>query len=126
MCSSQTQPRVTLNSSLPVTKMPDPRKWRGMLQNAQDLLLHTVKVGTSPVVQGLRLHTRNAGGLGWIPGWGTRSHTLQLRDHMLQLKEKEKILHTAMKIMLCSSRGIPFSLKNEGSSDICYSNIYDP
>ena len=36
----------------------------------------------------------NAGGLGSIPGRGTRFHMLQLRVHMLWLK----ILHAAMKM----------------------------
>ena len=35
--------------------------------------------GTSPVVQGGRLHSSNAGGLGFILGQGTRSHRLQLK-----------------------------------------------
>ena len=30
--------------------------------------------GTSLVVQRVRLHAPNAGGPGWIPAWGTRSH----------------------------------------------------
>ena len=30
--------------------------------------------GTALVVQWVRLHTPNAGDLGSIPGWGTRSH----------------------------------------------------
>ena len=34
--------------------------------------------GTSLVAQWLRLCPPNAGGLGSIPGWGTRSHMLQL------------------------------------------------
>ena len=34
----------------------------------------------------LRLCASHAGGLGSIPGQGTRSHMLQLRVHMLQLK----------------------------------------
>ena len=34
----------------------------------------------------VRLGTPNAGSLGWIPGWETRSHLLQLRVLMLQLK----------------------------------------
>ena len=38
------------------------------------------------MVQWLRLHAPNAGGLGLIPGQGTRAHILQLRVHMLQLK----------------------------------------
>ena len=36
-------------------------------------------VGTSLVVQWLRLHTPNAGGPGSIPGQGTRSHMQQLK-----------------------------------------------
>ena len=37
-------------------------------------------IGTSPVVQWLRLHTPNAGwGAGLIPYWGSKSHMLQLR-----------------------------------------------
>ena len=36
-------------------------------------------MGTSVVVQWLRLHPPNAGGLGSIPGQGTRFHTPQLR-----------------------------------------------
>ena len=43
-------------------------------------------VGTSLVVQWLRLHSPNAGGLSSIPGQGTRSHTLQLRVWVPQLK----------------------------------------
>ena len=55
----------------------------------QEKLLHMIKkpAGTSLVVQGLRLHAYNAGGLGSIPGQGTRSHMPQL-----------KILHAATKI----------------------------
>ena len=37
------------------------------------------RVGTSLVVQWLRLHAPNAGGPGSIPGQGTRSHMPQLR-----------------------------------------------
>ena len=36
-------------------------------------------LGTSLVVQWLRLHAPNVGGLGSIPGQGTRSHMLQTR-----------------------------------------------
>ena len=43
-------------------------------------------MGTSLVVQRLRLHGPNAGGPGSIPGQGTRSHMLHLRARMLQLK----------------------------------------
>ena len=35
--------------------------------------------GTSQVVRRLRLHAPNAGGLGSIPGQGTKSHMLQLK-----------------------------------------------
>ena len=38
------------------------------------------------IVQWLRPHAPNAGGLGAVPGWGTRSHILQLRVCMPQLK----------------------------------------
>ena len=38
------------------------------------------------MVQWLRLHAPNAGGLGSVPGEGTRSHMPQLRVRMLQLK----------------------------------------
>ena len=43
--------------------------------------LRKVKIiwGTSLVVQWLRLHTPNAGGLGSIPGQGTGSHMPQLK-----------------------------------------------
>ena len=43
-------------------------------------------IGTSPVVQSLRLWDSNAGGLGSVPGQGTRSHMPQVRVHMLKLK----------------------------------------
>jgi len=42
--------------------------------------------GSSLVVQWLRLHSPNAGGRSSIPGQGTRSHTLQLRVWVPQLK----------------------------------------
>ena len=38
------------------------------------------------MVQWLRLRAPNAGGLGSIPGQGTRSHMLQLGARMLQLR----------------------------------------
>ena len=47
----------------------------------------------SLVVQWPRLCIPNAGGLGWIPGQGTRSHMLQLRDCMVQ----QKVLHATTK-----------------------------
>ena len=45
------------------------------------------------MIQWLRLYTPNAGGLGKIPSQGTRSHMLQLRVRMPQLK----MLHAATK-----------------------------
>ena len=42
------------------------------------------RVGTSLVVQWLRLHASTSRGPGSIPGWGTGSHTPQLRVLMLQ------------------------------------------
>ena len=44
-------------------------------------------IGTSLVVQRLRLHAPNAEGQGSIPGQETRSHTSRLRACMLQLKD---------------------------------------
>ena len=44
-------------------------------------ILVPVTPGTSLVVQWLSLQTPNAGGLGLIPGQGTRSHTLLLTAH---------------------------------------------
>ena len=47
------------------------------------------------MAQLLRLPAPNAGGLGSVPGQGTRSHKLQLRVHMPQ--RILKILHAATK-----------------------------
>ena len=44
---------------------------------------------TSLVVKWLSLHAPNAGGLGSIPGQGTRSHRPQLRVCRLQLKNPD-------------------------------------
>ena len=49
--------------------------------------------GASLVVQGLRLHTPNAGGLGSTPGQGTRSRVPQLKT-LLQLKIPRAITKT--------------------------------
>ena len=58
---------------------------RGPLQlPGHRLHLTSQQLGTSLVVQWLRLCTPNAGGLGSIPGGGTRSHMLQLRVHQPQ------------------------------------------
>ena len=60
-------------------------------------LIEIQKRGTSLVVQWLRLCVPNAGGPGLIPAQGTRSHMLQLRVSMLQLK----IPHAASKDATC-------------------------
>ena len=39
-----------------------------------------IQLGTSLVVQWLRLHIPNAGGVGLIPGQGTKSHMSQLKN----------------------------------------------
>ena len=39
-----------------------------------------IQLGTSLVVQWLRLHIANAGAVGLIPGQGTRSHMFQLKN----------------------------------------------
>ena len=43
---------------------------------------------TFPMAQRLSLQDPTAGGLGWIPGQGTRSHMPQLRVLMLQWRSK--------------------------------------
>ena len=50
------------------------------------LCILNMYIGTSLVVQWLRLHTPNAGSLGSIPGQGTRFHMPQLRARMPQLR----------------------------------------
>ena len=57
-------------------------------------LFENVTRGTFLVVQWLILHAPNERGLGLIPGQGTRSHVLNLRVYMPQLK----IPHATMKI----------------------------
>ena len=49
-------------------------------------MLKKTLFGTFLVVQWLRLHTPGAGGPGSISGQGTRSHMLQLRVCMMQLR----------------------------------------
>ena len=66
-------------------------------------------VGTSLGVQWLRLHTPNAGGLGSIPGRGTRYHMAQLRVHMLQLK----IPHAPTKNIQHAATGVWYSQTNK-------------
>ena len=58
-----------------------------MIKTLNKLRIKGHYIGTSLVVQWLRLHTPNAGDPGSIPGQGSRSHMLQLRVCMLQLKD---------------------------------------
>ena len=53
------------------------------------VLFKITSIGTFLVVQWLRLHAPNAGGLHLILGQGTRACRPQLRDHMLQLRSGE-------------------------------------
>ena len=62
-----------------------------LLRKGKSLFRHDIKSrshikGTSLVVQWVSLHTPNAGGLGSIPGRGTRSRLLQLIVRVRQLK----------------------------------------
>ena len=81
-------------------------------------------VGTSLVVQWLRLCAPNAGGLGLIPGQGTRSYMPQLRVCMLQLK----ILHAAAKIPCAATktrcRQINIKKTSVLLSSSCRSSLY--
>ena len=43
------------------------------------------------MVQWLRLCAPDAGGLGSIPGWGTRSHMPQLRLYVAKKKKKKSL-----------------------------------
>ena len=47
------------------------------------------EIGTSLVVQRLRLQASKSGGLSAIPDQATRSHMRQLRVHTPQLKDPE-------------------------------------
>ena len=48
--------------------------------------IRTYSLGTSLLVQWLRIYAPSVGGLGLVLGLGTRSHMPQLRVYMLQLK----------------------------------------
>ena len=76
--------RVTLRTERSLAARDDVRQWVcGRKTECSGEILE-VKSGTSLVVQWLRLRASNAGGLGSIPGQGTRSHVPQLRSHMQQ------------------------------------------
>ena len=58
--------------------------------------------GTSLVVQWLRLHFPNARGPDLIPGQGTRSHMVQIRSHILQVKILHATTKTWPRVYVCS------------------------
>ena len=60
--------------------------WRGRWGSGKNKKIIKIKIGTSLVVQWLRLCAPNTGGPGLIPGRGTRSHKPQLSVFMLQRK----------------------------------------
>ena len=61
--------------------------------------------GTSSVVQWLRLHAPNAGGLGSNPSQETRSHILQLRVCRPQLRPSATLYIYKMKVYVTFSKG---------------------
>ena len=61
------------------------------------------------MVQGLRLHTLNAGGLSLIPAQGTISHVLQLILRVPQLK----ILHAEVKMIVHMPKLRPSAAKKK-------------
>ena len=63
------------------------------------ILVKMSMAGTSLVVQWVRLRTPNAGGLGSIPGQGTRSH-MHAATKSLHAATK----HAAMKILRASTK----------------------
>ena len=73
-----------LYSPSPISVCPNPISLLKFGSNENNT--NEERVGTSVVVQWLGLHALNAGGLGSIPGQGTRSHILQLRVLFPKLK----------------------------------------
>ena len=70
-------------------------------------------IRTSLVVQWLRLHAPKAGGMGSIPGRGTRISHVTWWGQKKKRIDKQNVGY--------SYNGILFSLKKEGNSDMCYS-----
>ena len=69
-------------------------------QRSKIICLKLSYSGTSLVVQWVRLHAPNAGGLGSIPGQGTRSRMPQLKIPQAAMK----ILQAAMKILQAATK----------------------
>ena len=72
------------------------------------------------MVQGLRLHTLNAGGLSLIPAQGTISHVLQLILQVPQLK----ILHAEVKMIVHMPQLRPSGAKKKKSISQVLRKIY--
>ena len=82
------------------------------MQNTQHLLVNKTGhfkciPGTSLVVQWLGLCTPKAGGLGWIPGQGTRSHMPQRR-----LKIAHSQIHKINKYWKYFKKPLALTVKN--------------
>ena len=68
--------------------------------------------GASLVVQGLRLCTPNAGGLGSIPSQGTKFHITQWRPSAAKKKKKKECLSNSNNKKIVLKRTRPFMYKN--------------
>ena len=98
VASSQTRDWTHVPCKGPMGAVPVHAFTAQALNDGEQMALtsRNVKLGTSLVVQWLRLCIHNAGGPGSSPGQGNRSHMLQLknpvccnedwRSHMLQLR----------------------------------------
>ena len=86
------------------------------------MFLKKKTLGTSQVVQYLRLHAPNAGGLGSIPGQGTGSHKPQLIVCIDQLK----IPHAAEKPGRLQSIGLQSCTELKRLSTHAAMKIKDP
>ena len=74
---------------------------------------------TSHVVQWLGLHTPNAGDLSSIPGWGTRSHMLQLSNQINKIRNIKKT-KPKNRATIWSSNPTPGHISGENSNSKKY------
>ena len=84
-------PSLSWSNCLPAEVSIGIFMWNPILKNC---CLKEPSLGTLMVVQWLRLNAPSAGGLGFLPGQGTRSHMPQLRVHRPGIN----IPHAATKI----------------------------
>ena len=84
--------------------------------------------GSSLVVQGLRLHALNAGGLGSIPGQRTRSHIPQLRVYGLQQRRPQLCPIAAKWMNACflKSSDHPSRLPTVTQWSLLYAKFFTP